>query len=241
MLKKKCTTCGKTLAVENFYKQREKILEARAKQIKNPKINKDGTPRKYKKFTEVDDYINMCIPCHNASSKKQHYKNQDKNNARKKRNYYKRHDHYLNLAQDYRKNFPEKVKACKQKHWQEIQKPRIHNDPFVKFRTYTRTRASAVMNNLASGKVCENDLLDCDSNTFIKHIESQFTEGMNWDNYGKEWEYDHIKPLASFDFSNADEVKEAFNYTNVRPFNIKENRSKGSTWNGEKQYYNENN
>jgi 5-methylcytosine-specific restriction endonuclease McrA len=63
---------------------------------------------------------------------------------------------------------------------------------------------------------------------------------MNWDNYAEEWEYDHIKPLAAFDFSNEDEVKEAFNYKNVRPLNKKQNQLKGSTWNGKKQYYNEN-
>jgi hypothetical protein len=240
MLKKKCTTCGKTLPVENFYKQQEKILEARAEKIKNPKINKDGTPRKYKKFTEADNYINVCMSCHLANCKKQHKKNKDKNNARKKRNYRARHEYYLNQVRNFRKNFPEKVKAQRQKHWHEVQKPRMHNDPFEKFKVYTKTRASRIMNSLASGKVCENDLLDCDSNTFIKHIESQFTEEMNWDNYAEEWEYDHIKPLAAFDFSNEDEVKEAFNYKNVRPLNKKQNQLKGSTWNGKKQYYNEN-
>jgi hypothetical protein len=121
MLKKKCTTCGKTLPVENFYKQQEKILEARAEKIKNPKINKDGTPRKYKKFTEADNYINVCMSCHLANCKKQHKKNKDKNNARKKRNYRARHEYYLNQVRNFRKNFPEKVKAQRQKHWHEVQ------------------------------------------------------------------------------------------------------------------------
>jgi hypothetical protein len=33
------------------------------------------------------------------------------------------------------------------------------------------------------------------------HIESQFKEGMTWDNFG-EWEIDHIRPLTSFNESN---------------------------------------
>jgi hypothetical protein len=31
-----------------------------------------------------------------------------------------------------------------------------------------------------------------------KHIESLFTEGMSWENYG-EWHIDHIKPVTKFD------------------------------------------
>jgi len=240
MLKKKCNTCSKTLPIENFYKKSKKVLEKRSKVRKNPKINKDGTVKKYKKLTESNNYMNNCISCHLAGCKKQHEKKRDKNNARKKRNYWKRRDHYLNSVRNYRKNFPEKVKAQQKKHWLEVQKPRIHNDPFEKFKYYTRIRASRTMNSLASGKVCKNDLLGCDSETFIKHIESQFTKKMNWDNHAKEWEYDHIKPLAAFNFHNKDEVKEAFNYKNVRPLNKKENRKKSSNWNGQKHYYNEN-
>lgn len=30
------------------------------------------------------------------------------------------------------------------------------------------------------------------------HIESLFTEGMSWDNYGQ-WHIDHIKPVSKFD------------------------------------------
>lgn len=33
------------------------------------------------------------------------------------------------------------------------------------------------------------------------HLQSQFTVGMTWDNYG-EWHIDHARPVASFDFSS---------------------------------------
>ena len=32
---------------------------------------------------------------------------------------------------------------------------------------------------------------------FVSRIESQFSDGMNWDNYG-EWHVDHIKPVSAF-------------------------------------------
>jgi hypothetical protein len=34
-----------------------------------------------------------------------------------------------------------------------------------------------------------------------QHLESLFTEGMNWDNYG-EWHIDHIKPLSKFNLNS---------------------------------------
>ena len=36
-----------------------------------------------------------------------------------------------------------------------------------------------------------------------EHIESQFTDGMSWDNIG-EWHIDHIRPLSSFDYDSTD-------------------------------------
>jgi hypothetical protein len=42
------------------------------------------------------------------------------------------------------------------------------------------------------------DLLGYSAEELKEHIESLFTEGMTWDNYG-EWHIDHIKPLSSFE------------------------------------------
>jgi hypothetical protein len=42
------------------------------------------------------------------------------------------------------------------------------------------------------------DLLGYSALELKNHLESLFTEGMSWDNYG-EWHIDHIKPVSSFD------------------------------------------
>lgn len=69
------------------------------------------------------------------------------------------------------------------------------------------------------------DLLGCTSEQFRKHIESRFTEGMNWDNYG-EWHIDHIKPCASFDLSKTEERQTCFHYTNTQPLWAEDNLKK---------------
>ena len=60
----------------------------------------------------------------------------------------------------------------------------------------------------------------------MERLESLFDDEMNWDNYGKYWEIDHIIPLFTFDFSNPINISKAFNYTNTRPLSIEKNRSR---------------
>jgi hypothetical protein len=63
----------------------------------------------------------------------------------------------------------------------------------------------------------------------VDHLEKQFTEGMSWDNWGKGkdcWNIDHIKPLASFDMLDEDDLKECWHYTNLQPLWEMENLQK---------------
>jgi hypothetical protein len=68
-------------------------------------------------------------------------------------------------------------------------------------------------------------LLGCDFEKFKKHIERQFKEGMNWDNYGT-WHIDHIVPCMNFNFKLISEQKKCFNYKNLRPLCEHENRKR---------------
>ena len=75
--------------------------------------------------------------------------------------------------------------------------------------------------------------LGCTRSELIAWIESQWTEGMTWDNDGGSgfdlgrWHIDHKRPLASFDLLDAAEVFRAFHYTNLQPLWALENHTKG--------------
>ncbi|HEY0088078.1 MAG TPA: hypothetical protein VGB37_04500 [Candidatus Lokiarchaeia archaeon] len=69
------------------------------------------------------------------------------------------------------------------------------------------------------------DILGCSVSELKQHLESQFKEGMDWNNYGK-WEIDHILPCAEFDLKNSEEQEFCFHYTNLQPLWKKENASK---------------
>lgn len=69
-------------------------------------------------------------------------------------------------------------------------------------------------------------LLGCSIEDFKLHIQSQFTKGMAWNNYG-DWHIDHILPCASFDLQNENHRKMCFHYSNMRPLWKIENQMKG--------------
>ena len=57
-----------------------------------------------------------------------------------------------------------------------------------------RIRMSKCVKKQKYGKALEA-VLGCDYETFKKHIESKFTDGMSWENYGK-WHFDHNEPTS---------------------------------------------
>lgn len=70
-------------------------------------------------------------------------------------------------------------------------------------------------------------LLGCNKEFLIKHIESQFSNGMNWSNYGiRGWHIDHIVPCYTFNLENTEEQRKCFHYSNLRPLWAKENLSR---------------
>ncbi|SIP85768.1 Hypothetical protein PACV_51 [Pacmanvirus A23] len=74
------------------------------------------------------------------------------------------------------------------------------------------------------------DYLGCDLEYFKLHIESQFKEGMTWDNYG-EWHIDHIIPLK-YGNPTKEELEERLDFTNCQPMWAAENIAKGNRWIG---------
>lgn len=62
----------------------------------------------------------------------------------------------------------------------------------------------------------------------MEHLERQFLPGMTWENRGKKWHVDHIRPLSSFSYSTAEcpQFREAWALTNLRPLWARDNQRK---------------
>ncbi len=71
------------------------------------------------------------------------------------------------------------------------------------------------------------ELIGCSYDKLKEYLSTKFTDGMTFDNYTF-WEIDHITPISSFDLTNESEVKVCFNYKNLQPLWLKDNRSKSN-------------
>ena len=92
-----------------------------------------------------------------------------------------------------------------------------------------RIRIISAIKKLLGKKAYKSiELLGCSIQEAREYLEKQFSDGMSWENWGKVWEIDHIRPVASFDLTKPEEQKKAFHYTNLQPLFIWENRSKGA-------------
>jgi Prasinovirus endonuclease VII len=71
-------------------------------------------------------------------------------------------------------------------------------------------------------------IIGCSIEFLFDHLESQFTKGMTRANYGTYWHIDHITPLSYFDCSDPRQLRQAFNWQNLRPLTAKRNQSEGN-------------
>jgi hypothetical protein len=76
-------------------------------------------------------------------------------------------------------------------------------------------------------------MVGCSDDHLMKWFEFQFDEHMAWDNHGEYWHIDHIKPCALFDFTDVEQQKECFHWTNLQPLYKTDNLSKHDTYNDE--------
>lgn len=68
--------------------------------------------------------------------------------------------------------------------------------------------------------------LDCE--LFRKWIEAQFAPGLNWGNFGKNWQFNHVIPVSYFNLNDEIDLKLCWNFINIRVENLQFENSKGN-------------
>jgi hypothetical protein len=97
-------------------------------------------------------------------------------------------------------------------------------ESFLKHKTKHRAEKAVPKNHIKS---CQ--LLGCSISYFRQHIESQFHDGMTWDNHGTHWHIEHTTPIKARInglYPSVAEQLARFHYSNVRPLTIAEHRQK---------------
>ena len=174
--------------------------------------------RDYKKHS---DRINECNKkSYNKTSKILHNKRcREWSNKNKKKN--------LEIKKKYRENNRDKIRIYGKGY---MKRKRL--DPFYRL---SRNLSKAIWENLKSVEVNKDKLsfskfVSWTMEELIKHLEAKFEEDMSWENYGKFWHLDHIKPLSWFNLET--EFQDAWDINNLQPMKSFENLSKNNRYEG---------
>lgn len=163
----------------------------------------------YKKRSTKDGYDYKCKKCHKV------YFGKICKEVSKK--YYNKNSQNIIVknTQYALKNF----EKTKNNHRQYINKRRKTDINFRLIDNY-RSRINVALKGVAKEESFRQ-ILGCSIEEFKQHLESQFKPEMNWENYGKIWEIDHIVSLikgGSFNYINTQplfkttEIAEVFGY-----------------------------
>ena len=107
-------------------------------------------------------------------------------------------------------------------------KKRRASDPAYKILHNMRTRMShALDGNLKHSTSVE--LLGCTPDQWKAHLESQFVDGMGWNQRGK-WVIDHILPCSAFDLTKKKHQKYCFHWSNTQPLSAEANLRKSDKY-----------
>ena len=85
---------------------------------------------------------------------------------------------------------------------------------------------AARLRNVLNKSDTTMNYIGCNIQYFREWLEYNFTDEMNWDNYGSFWSIDHIIPVCKFDLTVEDEKFKCWNWTNMMPKTVKYNSSK---------------
>lgn len=177
------------------------------KECKKCKVLKPLTEYQYVK--SKDYYVARCRKCHSRDVKKHRgkYKEYDKNYAAKRWPEKKTNPDYIKKRRKYMREYKRSQRL----------------DPKFKIEENLRTYFYRVVTNKTKSTF---EYLGMSIKDFKNYLENQFDSKMSWDNYGSYWEIDHIIGVENFDLTKEEHILECWNYKNLRPLTVKENRTR---------------
>jgi len=227
---KTCNKCGQDKNQTDYYSSESRCKECVKQYTRNrhaniPQAQKDLYNQKRrdkrKEFTESDRNKERAL------KRRAYARRKDNMSEEELRHYkeYKRNSYHKMML-----NISDAEKQRRRNNRNKYLREKYNTNNLFKIKAILRARLNeALKNNQKSGSAVRD--LGCSVEFLKTHLESKFTEGMNWENHG-EWHMDHIKPLASFNLENREELLKACHYSNLQPLWAEDNLSKGDKYVG---------
>lgn len=144
------------------------------------------------------------------------------NRAMRKAYYSVNVDKVKETNETYRLSNMDKVREAHRRH----RRDKYYSDPIFRLHCCVSSRMRDSLKGSNKQNKTWTAVVGYDAQELKTHLESLFTEGMSWDNYGK-WHVDHKRPLCSF---SAGDVREAWSLENLQPLWADENIRKGGSY-----------
>jgi len=161
-----------------------------------------------------------------VADKKYRIKNKEKLYNKHKVWYDENKDKWNLYIKEYRENNKDKIKKIKR----DYERNRKSSDPIYKLISNFRT---AIYQVLKESNVEKNkhyfDILQYTPEELMVHLELQFKDSMNWDNYGF-WHVDHKLPITHFNIQEMgdEEFMRCWSLENLQPMWAEENIRKSN-------------
>lgn len=160
-------------------------------------------------------------------------KNKEKIAIRKNKNYLKNKEKIkIKHKEWYEKNKKTKKyrKYCNE-YSKRYNKNKRQKDPKFRLENSMTMRICSCLKGKKAGRKWET-LVGYTAQDLMAHLEKQFDEKMNWQNYGSYWHIDHIVPKSWFPYQTAEEqaFKNCWGLANLQPLEATINMLKGNRY-----------
>lgn len=138
--------------------------------------------------------------------------------------YQENKDVILARIKEYKFTNPDKIRESKRK----THKKRMKNMPEYRALVNMRNRFKKLLRDSNNQSASFSKNFGIDKSGFRDYIATMFTGVMSWDNYGKEWQLDHVVPL-SLAKDNRELLIKLNHYKNLQPLTPQENTRKNDS------------
>jgi len=235
LVKKKCMKCGIEKNINEFYrnkstkdglcsycknctKKHNKKYHCENRDALNKQKREHYQRNKIEALIKAKDY-------YRKNKEKVREKNRKYNLENRREYYYQNKERIRGRERLYRKENPEKIHKKDGKY----SKKRRQNPQYRVSMNISR----GISRSLIKGKNKQHweDIVEYTIFDLKEHLESRFSEGMSWDNYGfYGWTIDHIIPISLWEFTSYQdhEFKQCWALANLQPMWSSKNYSKGN-------------
>lgn len=185
-----------------------------------------------KNYEYKDGHTNKCKECVNSYQRKIWQNNKEEVANKRKERRLKKIDAYRNSEAIRRKSWRTKHKEEINKKYREYMRTYRANNVQLRI-TKTVSKAFKTGLKIKHSKNAIFSKLGYTLQDLMEHLQNQFSDGMNWENYGQ-WHIDHITPQSWLPYDSIDDENfhKCWCLQNLQPLWAKDNISKGNRYAG---------